>query len=324
MPWGSLIGIVFFSLCAAFFAGIETGIYVTNRIRLQFKAYAGDRFARTASNLIKDSQNTITATLIGTNLGVFFATLICTRLCMKSFGHYAELVSTAILSPILFVFAEVIPKNAFTRASDRLFYPLSPLLSASKTVFMPAIVLFGAITRAIARMFGITLEKKESPFTREKFESFILEGSEEGIISEYQNLMAKNILEINNLKVTSSFIGLSKCVMAERSSMAEDIYELARASKYTRIPVFEKERTNIIGIINIFDLYLGGGKEKVPEEVLREAVHLSTELDVAAAFLELRRKRNPMGIVVDEDKKAVGIITLKDIVEEIVGELSVW
>jgi len=324
MPWGSLIGIVLFSLCAAFYAGIETGVYVLNRIRLQFKVYSGHRFARTASNLIRDSQSTIAATLIGTNLAVFFATAICTRLCMSSFGRYAELASTAILSPILFVFAEVIPKNAFTRGSDRLFYPLSPLLSASKTAFMPAVVLLGAIARGIARLFGITLEKKEEPFTREKFESYILDGSEEGIISEYQNLMARNILEITNLKVTSSFIPLSECVMAERSSTVQDIYEMARASRYTRIPIYEKEKANVVGVINIFDLYLNAREERAPAEVSRQPVRLRAESDLASAFLELRRTRSPMGIVVDEKGRALGIITLKDIIEEIVGELSAW
>jgi len=322
--WLSILAIIFFSLWTAFYSGIETGIYVLNRIRLQFRVESGDRLASISQGLIKDSADTISATLIGTNLCVFLATAICTRLCMESFGNYAELASTAILSPILFIFAEVIPKNAFTRASDKLFYPLSPILWASKVLFTPAIVFLRQAVRIISSAAGLRPGPEEVPFTRVKLESFILEGSEEGVISEYQNLMAMNILQINNLKITSSFIPLDKCVMAEGSSTVANLRDIARTSRVTRIPIYEGRKSNVVGVVNIFDLFAPGDEKIELKDAVREALYLNSELNLPSAFLELRKSRSPMGIVVDENKKTLGIITVKDIVEEIVGELSAW
>lgn len=315
LPLLVVLGVV----ACGYFAGTEIGAYCLNKLRLRMRAEEGDVKARALASLLGDPQVFVTALLIGTNASVYLATVSLTQLGRIRGWEFPSLTAMLVLAPVLLVFSEAIPKNIFRRNAEVLLYRMVRVTRWAMTVPLP-------VARVLSKL--IPLGERgvhswgERFFSRQRLKYLLMESTEEGVLTPYQNVIAENILSLRDLRVRSVMIPLSRVAAVEEEAGEEKVLELVRHYNFSRFPVYRGQKWRVVGVVNVLDV-LGEGEFSVRES-MRDAPVLSPWDTVASALHELRVAKQPMGIVSDGTGRAVGLVTMKDLVEEIVGELAEW
>ncbi len=309
-------------------SAVETGSYRLNRIRLRLRADGGDGRAAVLLRLLGDLPGLIISILIVNNVGNYLLTAAVTALVARWVAGgddvAVQLTATAVAAPILFVFCEVLPKNVFAFAPGERMCRLAKAIRAVywglwAVGLVPALKGISALVLRVARRRGAT-----SPFTpRQRLRAIIREGLAEGVITGYQDQLAEKVLALRDTTVGGVMIPL-RHVAAVPVDVTQRRFarELARHS-YSRLPVYEKHRDNVVGIVHINDV-LAREAFDVAAVMRGDVVRLPPDMTVSAALLRMRRGRAAMAVVSDSKGRAVGIVTIKDLVEEIVGELAAW
>ena len=319
--WIAIIGACI--LLAGYYAGTETGFYRLNRVRLRFRVDRGDPDALRLDAVLRRGDAFVITTLVGNNLFVFLATFICTRLYVASYGGDAEWMATLTLIGPIFIFGEVLQKEIFRRSADVLMYRATRLLKWSMRVYAPAVSVLGQL-QSFWTFFARTAEaQRELQVERHRLDHFFSESAQEGMLSRYQHDMAVNIMKLQQLRVEKVMIPTDEAVSVPLDSTMEACRHLARTSPYRRFPVTDADGKPV-GVVNVLDVL---ADRETPFEVrrhLRQPTVFDREASVIDALHILKRSQQPMGFVRDDGAATVGIITIKDLVEEIVGELGEW
>lgn len=324
MSWQMLVILVATVVGAGFYSGLETGAYCLSRLRLKVLAGQSDPRAQRASHLLSDPAGVIAMTLVGHNLCVFASTAIMTRVLSSAEHAHAELLATLILAPIIFVFAENLPKHVFARSADTLFYRFTFAVALSRIVLYPAVFLLKAISRFWQALLGGNSEQAQDFLMTPAQLTFLLDEHQKGgRLSEYQKMLSVNIMRLTQLPVEHAMIPMDKVISFECSTSVPELLEAARGHPYTRYPVFRDSPTDIVGIVNVIDLGLASRRDAALDTFLRDAVSVASTCSVLDALHTMRGKHALMGIVTTEGVPA-GIVTVKDLIEEIAGELAAW
>ena len=311
---------------------VETGAYRLNRIRLKIRADAGDRAAATLLGLLRDLRGLIVTILISNNVAHFIVTAAVTTLVAEAAVRQShlvvELLSTAIVAPLLFVFCETLPKNVFAfNPEDRMCRLAGPVRVVyrllSYTGLVPALKGLSTLVLRIAR-------KREgagaNPFTpRQRLRALLRESAADGVISGYQRELVEKVLALRVVPIRKVMIPLGHVVALPLGIAREPFIAGMREHSYTRLPVYDGARENIVGIVRIDDV-LGaeGGAFDLSAVMGRDFPSIPADQSVSQAMFRMRKGRAAMAVVRDARDRAIGIITIKDLVEEIVGELGAW
>lgn len=317
------IGIVGFMVAAGFFAGIEMGMYSLSRLRLRFRGKTGGSSAHVLRALAADPEGFLCTTLLGTNVSYYGASALCTGMCLTYVSErYAELVATLILAPVLFVASEVVPKTLFQRHANRLMYVFVWPSAISYYVFRPFVFVLRAWTWALSAIFAKHALPSPSIFSREGLSHFLEKGREAGTLTDYQTQIAANIVGLRKRTVEKALIPMEEVVAVDVETRREDLLALARQNQMTRLPVFEGDRRNIVGVVHVFDCLWREDWQSL-RELMRPTIALAKSTPVPRALLTLQHERRLMAVVTQGvGGPVVGIVTVKDLVEEIVGELG--
>lgn len=312
-------------ILAAFYSGSETGFYCVNRLRLRLRAERNEPAARALQRLVRRPRLAISTMLVGTNIGIYLATVLFTeQLRQSGWAVRAELYSSLLMPPILLIFAEVIPKSLFQHHADMLMYRVVWPLRASQAVFYP----FSVLLRWVGGLPQLLLGRRGSAgrraFTPDTFRFYLREGAAQGVLSESQRMMVENILRLKSLDVASTMTPLEEVVMLPEDAPYGELLDLLRAHRYSRIPVYRDSRDRIVGVINVIDVASVESHRPAARELVRGVLSLPRATSVADALWTLRQARQQFGVVTDRAGCALGILTVKDLVEEIVGELEAW
>jgi putative hemolysin len=318
----TLLLVLLFVLLEGFFSGSETGIYVVNRIRLRLRAEAGQREAQRLRHLLADTKSLITTALVGTNLCVFGSSALMTRLLERRFGQ-AALVSTLILSPALFVFAEVVPKNLFRRHADVLMYRVSGGLRLSGLLFRPLVVALKGVTAVWGVLLGEVAEPADPLRSRDRLLSLLMTGTEEGILTPYQHDVAGNILRVASVPVEAVRIPIDEVATIETPLAPERVIEALNAHGHSRYPVRAPDGS-IQTILDVTAYLMAWRRDGRTDAGCTAVLRLAADTPVPRALEVLQTARLPLALVVDQADRTLGIVTAKDLVEEIVGELAEW
>jgi len=316
--------LILFILFSSYFSGIEIAIYCINRVRLQYKVDRGIRSAKIIKRLLEDPQALICTILIGNNIVNYLAAATFTNIMSENISQAnPELIATLILAPIMLVFAEVMPKNICQRRADTFLYTASPSIKFFSQLFLPLVyVLKGA--NKIPQLFLKNVSKRTTIFTPYRLGFFIREGVEEGIISSYQDMMARNIMKLGSIPIKKIMIPLKRTTMVSYDVSAEQIMGFAKSVRVSRLPVYKGSKSNIIGLINLFDFLSVGTEKSTISDFLKETEYLNAETLIDDALVRMQKTKQRMAIVTNKDNESIGIVTIKDLVEEIVGELIAW
>ncbi|HXU68848.1 MAG TPA: hemolysin family protein [Polyangia bacterium] len=304
-----------------FFGAAELSVISADRIALRKDAEAGSRAARLLEAFLENKQRFLATTLFGTQLSVVVSTVTMTYALHKVVSpHRAELYLLACMTPVLVIFGEIVPKTIGQQSADRWARRLVyPLWFASK-LFLPVVAPLTKLSTSIMRKLGIVERKL---VTREELEALLkTPASRRGEITEGERRMISRIFDFTDTTVNDVMVPLSDVVAlgetADLSTAARSIEE----TQYTRFPVYRERVDRVVGTVHAFDILKAGRSDQKIGMLARAPIFVPPNQPAVDLLVELQRSRQGMAIVVDEYGGAVGIATIEDILEEIVGEIE--
>lgn len=322
--------LVFFSgvLGSALFSGTETGIYVLNRVRLKLRAERGDKRANILQKEINRGPVLLVTLLIGTNLMTHITSFAVTSFfSLLHIGQWQEILITAlVLTPVLFIFAETLPKDLFRSHGDRWVYPLARFLVFSRRILTisglsPVVILFSNLFSRLFIAEGEGLEVSGQRAARQEMAALLKEGVGSGVLSESQTTLLDRALALRNISVASEMVPWPSVVHVSVRLTTSEITRRADYLRFTRLPAVDTAG-KVSGIINTLDCLLN--PEEPVEKHLMKPLFLPPHLSVRDALEKMWSGKAAMAIVQRPGGRPVGLVTLKDLVEPLIGELQAW
>ena len=317
----------------AFFSGSETGIYRLSRFRLRLGMEHKKPFYALLGKAMDDSAGLVFSMLIGNNLAHYLVTGIVTVILLAAVTntHAAELYATVLIAPILFVFSEVIPKNVYYHRADTLMPRFAPVLWFFHKLFTysGAIALLKTISRTFTTLLGLPAATAGSIIAARTshIRQIIRETRDEGILSPIQNDIMNRLINIPHITIASVMIPITKVDMLKAASDRAQVLAHLRRCPYTRLPVYEHNRNNITGFVNIYEVLRSGAEFQNLRDFVKPIARFAATTSVIDAMNQMQRQNHKIVLVVPEyarRKRPFGIVTMKDLVEELTGELEQW
>ncbi len=320
-----IIPVIFFLALEGFFSGSETAIISANKMRLKVLADRGDSRAKLASQLLSRPERLLGTTLVGTNMamaaGTTLASVVVAFLLMRIFGverpDLETSVNTIVMAPLILIFAEIIPKSICRARANSITLTISPALRWASVVLYPIVASITKISSSIALVFSRRSRHRQATVV-EELRLLARLSEKEGLLRPQQRKMIHSVFDLEQQTVERVMVPLVDVVSVEKDIGQEELYDKAVETGFSRFPVYEDRIDNVIGIMNVLDaLYSIDGTLIVHEDIvyLPESKHITTSL------YELQRSHHPMAVVVDEYSGVVGIVTIEDLVEEIIGDI---
>lgn len=323
-----------YALCAlaallgsAFFSGIETGIYCLNRVRLHLRAQRQDRTARPLARLLDDEQSSLSTALVGTNICNYALTAAVALFVGRQLGldnRSAEIYTTVVVTPVVFAFGEVVPKNVFRVAADRLMYPAAPLLLAARYLLLPVVWAMRRVTSVVTRTFGAVEAGGDALFVaRRRIATVLREGLLHVGSDPEQFGLVERVLALSSTPVHAAMVPRNRVIAVHADAGPAELRDLARRTPHTRLPVYETDPRRIIGMVVVHEV-LAGPYPPTLRDAIEPVLFIPPHDTVAATIVRMREERRTMAVVVNRNGLLLGLVTLKDLMEEIVGELTEW
>ena len=312
-------------LVASFvFSGSETGIYTLSRIRVGMEADQGHRPARMVRMLLGDESALLITILIGNNLAIELASHVGDHLLGVSLGGYdldpalRALLLTLILTPLLFMLGEALPKEIYRRRTHSMVYSTVPLILTARWVLWPFERVLRLLTAFLEPLFGLGPGRVASGGRAERLTALLAEGRRHGALHERAEALARNALQLRTLPVSHAMVPWEEVQMVRSDQGDEDLYRQVSESRFTRIPVVDGSG-RLEGYVHQLEV-LSAGPESTVLSHIRRVSALPADTPVDRALLHLRGGGR-RGAVVGTVEEPVGWVTLKDLVEEISGEV---
>ncbi|MCR5112175.1 MAG: hemolysin family protein [Ruminococcus sp.] len=311
-----IVLILVMMVLSALFSGTETAYSSVNKLRLKNYEAQGNKKAAKALKLANRFDEVLTAVLIGNNIVNIAASSVGTIIFIKLVGKNGPAVSTVVITVLVLVFCEVLPKSYAKRNAEKLALAFASLLSALVTLFKPAVFLLNKLS-------SLMDNGKEAPsVTEDELKYMIDEIEEQGVIEEQESELVKSALEFDEISVSEILIPRVKVVGVERNSTIDEIKETFSSEMYSRLPVYEKSLDEIVGIITnkaFFKMLVEGGNDI--SGIIQEVPHIADTKLISEALRDMQRSKVHLAVVTDQYGGTKGIITLEDIIEELVGEI---
>ena len=317
--------ILFCVIMSAYFSATETAFSTFNRIRLKNIAEKGNKRATRALELAENYDTLISTILIGNNivniLAASLATLLFTDLLKGSYlAGFATTLSTIVMTLLVLTFGEISPKTIAKQIPEKFVLFSTPFISALVVVFTPLTFLFKHLQNGLGRLFKTAEE--EQGMTEEELISIIEEATEEGDLDEEESTLIKSAIEFNELEISDVFTPRIDITAVRSDVTREAMAEIFTESGYSRIPIYEDDLDNILGIVYYKDFYATCANTEIPlSEIIKPVMYVTKTQKINDVLKDLQEKQLHLAVVTDEYGSTAGIVTLEDILEEIVGEI---
>jgi len=332
--WITAFAILALLVASAFFSGSETALTAASRGKLRARADKGDKAAERVLNVTEDSERLIGAVLLGNNLMNILAASLATVFFTRLFGETGVAYATLVMTALVVVFAEVLPKTYAITNSETASIRVAPFIQLIIRVFSPVVMFVRFIVRQVLGVFGVQIEAERNVLAvREEIAGAISLGHSEGAVEKEHRDRLLGALDLGDRTVEEIMLHRSQIEMIDASLSPREMVELCLQSAHTRLPIFSGDPENIVGLIHakdllraIYALQAGGGDDPLAEfDIMGVAMNPyfvpeTTTLD--DQMREFLRRHTHFALVVDEYGALQGLITLEDILEEIVGEIT--
>lgn len=321
-PWLTLgITIIVFLFLEGFLSGSEIALVAANRKRLNYLGRSNSRVARLTHRILREPSWLLSTTLVGSNLAEVANTALVTSIFIGLYGSRGDLYAFLLLAPLILIYGEILPKTLFQQKADYWVSKVAPIIWVFSIILFPLVWIMSGATRFV---FGLLrLKGEKGPYiTREELQLLLRTEGEATDMKPMEKDMIHRIFRFSTTKAKEVMIPLVEVVVLEENSSVEEAIALTRQENYSRYPVFRERVDNIVGILHSFDLLLALGKEQTVQSFVRPISFFPETKPVDELLLELQRNHEAMAAVVDEYGGAVGIITVEDILEEVVGEIE--
>lgn len=308
-------------LLSAFFSSAETALTTVNRIRIRTLAEEGSKRADTVLAITDDSGKMLSAILIGNNIVNLSAASLTTSLAY-SFGGSMVAIASGILTVLILLFGEITPKTMATIHAEKMALIYAPVISIFMKIMTPAIFIINGLSIGVLFLLRVDPNAKNNIMTENELRTIVDVSHEDGVIESDERQMINNVFDLGDARAKDVMVPRVHVTFADIDSTYEELIEIFREDKYTRLPVFKDTTDNVVGTINMKDLLLYDNTNGFHiSDILREAYFTYEYKSISELLVEMRQASFNIAIVLDEYGETAGLITLEDILEEIVGEI---
>jgi CBS domain containing-hemolysin-like protein len=308
-----------------FFSASETSIIGLSKIRLRHMIQKGVKNARKVEELLIKVDKVIAAILIGNNIVNIAISALVTGVFVQIFGYrWGVILATFITTFAVLILCEVTPKILASKHSEKVALFTAPIMEVAIKVLNPLIVFFIGISNFILRIFRMPQTKRSPLVTEEELRTIIEIGAEEGVLDQEERKMLQRIFEFGDTMVGDVMVSLDKITAVSSQASYDELLNIFVEEGHARLPVYKDKLENIVGIVHGRDLlYILRDKGLfLLQDLIREAAFISRKMCVNEVLKKFQAEKIQIAIVTDEHKKAVGLVTLEDLIEEIVGEIE--
>jgi CBS domain containing-hemolysin-like protein len=302
--------------CSALFSGTETAFACVNKIRMKHLADSGDMRAAKALRVANAYEKTLTAILVGNNIANIGSSSLATVLFTIYFGSAGAVVSTVVMTLLVLTFCEVIPKSYAKSHADKLAMALAGGILKFTTLMKPFVLFFDLLSRTFK-------PKEDAPsVTEDELKYIIDEIEEEGVLEEQESDLVLSALQFDETSVSEILIPRVRMVALPSDATVEEAKELFLQNHFSRFPVYEKNLDSVVGMITNKDFFrLLCGQYQSLEEITQNVIYIPETKRISDVLRQMQRSKTHLAIVVDQYGGTKGMVTLEDILEQLVGEI---
>ena len=309
-------------LLSGFFSSAETSMTTVNRIRIQSLAEQGNKNAILLDKVISDSGKMLSTILIGNNIVNMAASALMTTLTIQVFGNLYVGAATGILTLVILVFGEITPKTLASIHSEKFALAYTKYIYILMVLLTPVVFLVGKFSNAIMALLGVDPNAKTNVMTEHELRTLVNVGQEDGVIENEEKQMIYNVFDFGDSTARDVMIPRIDMCFVDVNATYNELMEIFKEDMHTRFPVYEDNTDNVIGIINMKDLLLYPHDQNFSiRSILREPYFTYEHKATADLMIEMRKASLNLAIVLDEYGATAGLVTLEDLLEEIVGEI---
>jgi len=314
---GSIIVLVILVAMSAFFSSTETAFLSFNKARMKSMAKQGNKKAQLVVDLEERYDKLLSTILIGNNIVNILASSMATVIFVGFFGNAGVTISTVVMTVVVLIFGEISPKTLAKDHADSLAMLIAPIINLLMSLFTPFTWLFSQWKKLLTIIFP---SKGETGMTEEELLTIVAEAEEEGGIDEQESDLIRSAIEFNDRTAGEILTHRVDVISVDVTDSMDEVEKVFRESGFSRLPVCEDNLDNIVGIINEKDFHANRGAAS-PKDIMRPALFVTTASKTAALLETLQRAKSHIAVVTDEYGGTAGIVTMEDIIEELVGEI---
>ena len=285
-------------------------------------ADADNKKAKMVLKITKDSAKMLSAILIGNNIVNLSASSIATTLAISMFGNYGAGIATGIITFLILIFGEVSPKTLSTIKADSISLKIAGIINVLMIVLTPVIFLINKLSLGVLFLFGVKASDGNRVMTEEELRTIVDVGQETGVIEDEERAMIHNVFDFGDAEAKEVMIPRIDMTFVHIDADYNEVLKIYKQDMFTRLPVYEESTDNVVGIINMKDLLLIENTDNFSiRDIMREPYFTYEHKNTSDLFLEMKKSSISLAIVLDEYGVTAGLITLEDLIEEIVGEI---
>ncbi len=317
-----LIFLFLLLLLSAFFSSAETALTTVNRIRLRSLAEDGDKRAATVLSITDDSGKMLSAILIGNNIVNLYASSLVTTLATKLWGNVGAGIATGVLTLLILIFGEISPKTLATIHAEKLALTYGGVIAFLMRVLTPVIVVVNKFSLGFLMLLRIDPNSGAAQMTEEELRTIVDVGKESGVIEDEEHEMINNLFDFGDAQAKEVMVPRIDMTFADVNSSYDELIGIFKEDKFTRLPIYEETTDNVVGILNVKDLLLCEDRTNFSlRDIMRKPYFTYEHKHVSELLMDLKKSSFSLAIVLDEYGATAGLITLEDLLEEIVGEI---
>ena len=325
MNTGDLIQIVvlvILLMLSAFFSSAETALTTVNKIRMRTLAEEGNKRAQKVLAVTDNSGKMISAILIGNNIVNLSASSIATTLAIKLFGNMGAGIATGVLTLLILIFGEISPKTLATIYADKIALTYAGIISLIMKILTPVIFLMNTLSLAFLKLLRVDPNAGNRVMTENELRTIMDVGHESGVIEAEEHEMINNVFDFTDAEAKEIMIPRIDMTFVPVDASYQELLDIFRETRYTRLPVYEESNDNVIGILNMKDLLLCEDQSTFSiREIMRTPFFTYEHKNTAELFSQMQESSINIAIVLNEYGTTAGLITMEDLLEEIVGEI---
>jgi len=317
-----LIVLLILLLLSAFFSSAETAMTTVNKIYIMSLVNEGNKRAKTLQKIIDNPGKLLSTILIGNNIVNLSASSLATTWTTRVLGNAFVGIATGILTLLVLLFGEITPKTMATLYAEKLSMAYAPIIYLLMKVLTPVIFIVNRLSNGILYVLGVDPKGKQSTMTEQELRTIVDVSHEDGVIESEEKKMIYNVFDFGDSRAKDVMVPRIDMSFIDVNATYEELLNSFKEDGYTRYPVYEDSTDNIIGTINMKDLLLWDPKEKFSiRDILRKPYFTYEHKSTAALLMEMKQYSVNFVIVLDEYGATAGMITMEDLLEEIVGEI---
>lgn len=315
---GQILLIAACILMSSYFSASETAFFSMNKIRIKNMATAGDKRAELVLKLAEDYDKLLSSILIGNNIVNIASSSIATVLFVNWLGNSGISISTAVMTVVVLMFGEITPKSLAKNSPETFALFSAPILRVVNIVLSPLNFIFLLWQKLV---YLIVKPPEDRGVTEEELLTMVEEAAEDGEIDSHESELIRNAIEFNDIEVMDIHTNRVDVVAVDVNSTYAELEEAFEENGYSRLPVYAESIDNIIGILNQKDFTKEDEKDFNIRQVMNKPVFVVPSMKISQLLMHLQKEKSHMAVVIDEYGGTVGIVTLEDILEELVGEI---